>query len=209
LKEEDAQLDEILAKGSLGGPQYDRIFERVLERTATDKPAVSKAPRRWIAIPGAALAAGLAFWLVLAGFRGSGEFTPKGLPVAATGAIEIGCTPSGPRVCRLGETLVFTVNAAIAPGYLGAYAERLGDPSGERIWYFPNSAGSSPVIPRGEGTVVVLDGIQIGNEHSPGDYRVTAWIATRPIQRSEIGNLEAADVFVSRSILDVKIVHQR
>ena len=29
MKDEDARLDEILAGGTLGGPHYDEIFERV------------------------------------------------------------------------------------------------------------------------------------------------------------------------------------
>jgi hypothetical protein len=192
----------------LGGPQYDRILDRVLERTAIERPARAKARIRWIVLPGAALAAGFAAWIVFIGFRSGGEFTQKGRTAAAAGAIDIGCSPSGPRVCRVGETLVFTVNAALAPGYLGAYAERLGDPLAGRIWYFPNAAGSSPVVARGEGTIVLRDGIQIGSEHSPGDYRVTAWIANRPLQRSEIDNVDT-DLLVGRAVLDLKIVDHR
>lgn len=184
MKKEDVLLDEILAKGSLGGPVRDQILQRVLDRNAPPPRRRASRLAAWIAIPSVAV---FAAWIVFARPTGRREFAAKDVATATLGAVDAGCAPSGPRVCRTGETLVFTVNSAVASGYLGAYAERIGDPTRERIWYFPNRTGSSPVVDRGTGTIAVRDGIMIGAEHLPGSYRITAWISDRPIERSQIG----------------------
>jgi len=201
LNKEDAQLDEILAKGSLGGPEYDRILQRVLDRTAPSPRQRSFRLLGWLAVPAVAAAAG---WLMFAGTSHPPEFTVKSGAGTAAGAIDAACSPSGPRVCRYGEALVFTVNAAIASGYLGAYAERVGDPAAARIWYFPAGGRSAPAVEAGTGTVAVPDAIQIGSEHEAGLYRVTAWISAQPIDQSQIGPA-GPKVFVSRSDLELKI----
>jgi len=54
-------------------------------------------------------------------------------------------------------------------------------------------------------TVVVPQGVQIGPEHRPGIYRVTAWIASRPLTRPELD--DAPDGLVrSRSQFELRIV---
>lgn len=185
MKDEDARLDEVLAGGTLGGPHYDEIFERVLARSASqEKPA---RPRKlWWLVAAAVVPAG-AVWLVLARPKAPAP-TPKG-GAGAPGAIEIGCGPSGGHVCHPGDTLMFSVNAAVASGYLGAYAERVGDPAPERIWYFPDPTGRSPQVASGPGTIVLPQGIRIGLEHRPGRYRVIAWITEREPTRAADGGL--------------------
>jgi len=211
VKPDDDKIDRLLARGNLAGPEYDRIFERVLARTETVTPVPA---RRWLAwglVPGAAVATGLAAWLLLVRPSGVGGkepgaagFATRGLVGAGGGALEIGCTPSGSRVCRAGDTIMFQVNAAVISGYLGAYAERLDDPAHERIWYF-TGAQANPVIVPASGTVVVPQGIRIGPEHRPGRYRVTAWIASRPLARAELDVAEAGAVR-DRSTFDLEVV---
>lgn len=188
MKDEDARLDEILAGGTLGGPHYDEIFERVLARSAPqEKPA--RLRKLWW-LMAAALVPAAAVWLVLVRPKVPAP-TPKGVAGAALGAIEIGCGPSGGHVCHPGDTLMFSVNAAVVSGYLGAYAERVGDPAPERIWYFPDPTGRSPQVASGSGTIVLPQGIRIGLEHRPGRYRVIAWITARVPTRAAEGDLTA------------------
>ncbi len=188
MKDEDARLDEALAGGTLGGPHYDEIFERILARTASAE--VRSRPRwsRWGLFATAALVPAAAAWLVVARPHVSAP-TPKGAD-GVNGAIEVGCGAGG-RVCRQGDTLMFAVNAATATGYLGAYAERIGDAVPERIWYFPAANGQAPMVSAAQGTIVLPEGIQIGPEHAPGRYRVTAWLAEQPPTRAP---LDAQDV---------------
>lgn len=180
MNRDDAETDRLLARGDLGGPRYDEILQRVLERTAP--PAAARTwSRRRLLIPLTALVAGFAAWVVFVG-PDRDHFTPKG--DRDSDAIAVGCRFPGGE-CRPGEKLVFTVNGALTHGYLGAYAERVDDPSHHRIWYFPTAAGTSPLVAPGSGTQVVPQGIEISQDHPPGRYRVNAWISSRPLDRLE------------------------
>ena len=110
MKPDDDKIDRLLARGNLAGPEYDRIFERVLARTETVTPVPA---RRWLAwglVPGAAVATGLAAWLLLVRPSGVGGkepgaagFATRGLVGAGGGALEIGCSreaPPAPGDCR-------------------------------------------------------------------------------------------------------------
>jgi hypothetical protein len=202
LKKQDARVDELLAGGTLGGPHYDEILKRVLAATTPPPRPLWKRVLRWVAIPGAVLVPAAAAWLVLVR-PGVPSITPKGSP--GTAAVQIGCGTSGGPVCRAGDTLMFSVNAAIVSGYLGAYAERAGDPARERIWYFPTSSGAAPLIRSAGGTIVLPEGVRIGPEHRPGTYRVTTWIADRPLKRAEIQAGEDGAPF-GRSTTDLQVL---
>jgi hypothetical protein len=202
VKKEDARLDQLLSRGSLGGPQYDEIFERVMERSGATAPARRRFWRwSWVA----AVALAPAVVLLLVHRSGDQALRSKGPPGQAIAAVDISCGPSAARACRAGDVLMFTVNAAVASGYLGAFAERLDDPTHERIWYFSEATTGPPLVRPGAGTVVVPRGIRIGPEHRPGRYRVTAWIASQPLDRGQI-DVAAPDVIRSRSTLDFEVV---
>jgi hypothetical protein len=202
VKKEGARLDQLLSKGSLGGPQYDDIFERVMERTGAPAPARRRF-RRWIWVAAVALAPAVV--LLFVHRSGDQALRSKGPLGQASAAVDISCGPSAARACRAGDVLMFTVNAAVASGYLGAFAERLDDPTPERIWYFSETTARSPFVQPGVGTVVVPRGIRIGPEHHPGRYRVTAWIASQPLDRGQI-DVASPDVIRSRSTLDFEVV---
>jgi len=197
------ELDEILARGTLGRPRHDEILRRVLRRT---EPPLQRWKRRGLMSVGA-LGAALGVWALLLRPH-EGTFTARGLDQAGTasGAIEIGCGPTGQRFCREGSTLMFQVNSAVVSGYLGAYAESLTDPARPRIWYFPTSTGSpSPQVVAGDRTIVLGQGIKIGPEHAPGRYRVTVWMSTRPVQRTDIDGAEPGLVR-DRTTLDLEVM---
>jgi len=199
VKDQDARLDEALAGGTLGGPHYDEIFERVLARSAPKEVAARRRTRWWL------LAAALvpaAVGLVLIRPKVA-PLTPKG-PAGAYGVIEIGCGTSGRHVCHPGDTLMFSVNAAVVSGYLGAYAERVGDPVPQRIWYFPDPTGGTPVVAAGPKTIVLPEGIRIGAEHTPGRYRVTAWVAERPPTRAGAGDIPGSGA-LARDAFEIEV----
>jgi hypothetical protein len=206
LSADDEKLDELLAGGLLGGPQYDRILDRVMARSDARPPRRTTVLLRWAVAPGFAAATAVAVaWLVIAR-PARDPFTPKGTAAGvASGVLEMGCGPSGRHVCRMGDTLMFAVNAALASGVLGAYAERVDDPAHDRIWYFPATTAAAPAVAPGKGTVVVPEGIRIGPEHRPGRYRVIAWIASRSLGRAEVDAPASAGLYRSRAILELEV----
>lgn len=209
-------MDELLARDSLGGPQYDDILEKVLARTEALEPqrAASKrhrSPRRWTLAFGALAASATAAWLVVPAMHGgAGHFATKGGDTKGgnaqpSGVFEIGCGPSARPTCRVGDTLMVSVNAAVAWGQVGAYAERADDPEHSRIWYFPSPAGGVPLVAHGAGTVVLPEGIKVGPEHQPGSYRVTLWLSSRPVDRDPV-DFGDADIVRSHATLMLEIL---
>jgi hypothetical protein len=135
-------------------------------------------------------------------------FTERGAESGVVaGSVQLACGSSGGRVCRAGDTLMFMVNSAATSGYFGAYAEpadRRGL-SGERIWYFPTASGATqPRVERGSGTVVLPRGIKVGAEHHAGRYRVTVWLSTRPLRRSEV-DTAGPETILGRSTIDFSV----
>jgi hypothetical protein len=199
--EEDQHIDRLLTGGYLSGQEYDAIEQRVLQSVA---PASGRKFIRRLA-PGAiatvSLAALVALWA-----RAPSHFPAMGAETtAAVGVLDISCERTLDHQCRAGDTLVFLVNSAVASGYLGAYAERVSDPSGNRIWYFPNRNGTSPHVDAGGGTMVLRDGVRIGAEHPPGVYRLTVWLSVRPLARTEIDGADAR-LLVARSTLMAEVL---
>jgi hypothetical protein len=189
-KDDDLELDQLLAGGRLSGGQYDEISRRVLARVA---PARA---RRWWPLWGgiAVSASALGAWLLLS--RGSLPLAPgelervrEGAGFVAKGAAEsnpigfdLGCDNAA-RTCRVGDTLLLSLASAASAGYVGAYAERSDAPPGERIWYFPDAAGAAPRVEAASGRVVLSRGVRLGPPHAPGRYRVTLWLSAAPPQR--------------------------
>ena len=195
---DELELDRLLARGNLGGPSYDAIFERVLSGSRPPKLNRSRRALRVLALPVAAAAA-FALWLTLAPRE---RFTARGSTSIDSG-LELGCGAPG-RACEVGDTLIFSVNAAVTSGYLGAYAVRSDDPRQERIWYFPSLGAAAPRVPPGAGTVTLPDGIRIGREHAPGHYRVEIWLSAQPFQRADAEQALASAT--SRKRLELEIL---
>lgn len=185
----DAELNQLLARGRLSGSEYDRIEESVLARVRPERKR-----RSWLFLaPAAAAASLLGVWLFGQSARDPGTFTPKGGDSARV-ALDVGCEGPEPHVCRLGQTLMFTVGAGDRRGYLAAYAERVGAPPSERIWYFPVPSGTQPRIEPISKTRVLGEGIRLGPPHVPGRYRVHVWISETPVERAEASSVPHAEL---------------
>jgi hypothetical protein len=199
VKDDDPKLDQLLGGGYLGGPAYDRVLKRVLGQTAPTR--LWQRPSWRLASLSVAAAVSFGAWL-LVGKPGGAHFTPKG-SLATGGSIEIGCAATGARSCRMGDTLLFTVNSGVSSGYLNAYAECDRDPEHKRIWYFPSAAGHAPFIAPGVGTVALEEGVKIGTEHAMGHCRVTVWLSSRLLRRDDIERESSRES--RRSTLDLDL----
>jgi hypothetical protein len=172
---DDLDLERLLARGSLGGPTYDRIESNVMRRVSPQSQR-SRSVRRWAALlPAAAALAGVALYLGASSRTAidSAGFTAKGSEASLTGAVELSC--SGEPSCRKGDTLVFIVNSSIVGGYLNARARRIRPESTARIQLFPSEKGESPRLEAAAGTTVVPQGIRLGDAFSSGVYLVDVW----------------------------------
>jgi hypothetical protein len=200
VKPKDIELDQLLARGRLSGRQYDALERNILS-------AVAPARRRWpwphasstVLISSAALSAAglvLGVWLMFGktldqqpgtlphdSATGDG-FRAKGAAVGPVAGFELGCPGREPGVCRLGDTLLFSLNAGTPAGHVLAYAEREGEP-GTRIWYFPAANGATPRVEARAGSQVLAEGVRLGPPHTAGKYRVWLWVSEAPLTRAQ------------------------
>lgn len=168
----DEELERLLANDRLSGRAYDQIEERVM-RTVLARAPAARSSRIWIAVlPAVAALGGLALYFGIAsGERSAADgFTAKGVDSPLAGAVELRCSTE--RACRVGDTLLFLVDTDVAHGYLNASAQRIEPASTERIRFFPSQSGRSPHVPAAGGTVVVEQGVRLGESLGPGLYRV-------------------------------------
>jgi hypothetical protein len=188
----DNELDRLLARGRLSGPDRDRILDRVLQNVGTE-PA--RRPRGWlVAIASAAAAAIVAVvvWVALQpGDRDEGFRTKGG---GAGVAVEIGCR-HGEDIrrdrCARGDRLLVQVDGLGQEAYLAAWAD---GPDGRRVWYFPEDDGVMPRVVPGGGPVLVDRSVGIGDEHAPGNYQITVLILAEKAGREELLDAEPMTV---------------
>ena len=188
----DSELDQLLARGRLSGGQYDAIEARVLEGVRPERR------KRWwfVLTPVTAAVSLVGAWLLVRPATAPGEFTAKG-GAAVQAAIDVGCEGATPHVCRLGQTLMFSVGANTERGYLGAYAERAGAPASPRIWYFPARGGAAPLVEPATEMRVLGEGVRLGAPHAPGKYKVRVWLNETPVDRDDgeaIRRAKAAEI---------------
>ncbi len=192
----DDELDSMLAKGALSGPERDRVFEQVWQRV---RPAASHARGRLVA--GGLLllvAAAGAVLTVTARTRSNEAFLARGRS-AADAPVDVVCTGGTLRACPHGSRLLFRSDRA---GFLAAYAQPLN--GGERIWYF-SAGGEVPFV----GSPAVSDrpaerAVVIGPEHTAGAYDLHVLIGSRPLSIAEALDPRASSVVASEVVrLDV------
>lgn len=197
---DEEDIDRLLARGYLSGSQYDEIEERVLGGPATSVQRVRLRRIVPAALAFAGLAAAVAFWP-----RAPSEFTAKGNLAGDVGMVDVSCGRPSPHECRIGDTMIFTVNSALASGYLAAYAVRVGAAEPERIWYFPATDEAGPKIAPGSGTIVLPQGVRVGPEHTVGRYAVTLRLSKTPLARAAVERADRSD-FVVHSLVSIEVL---
>jgi hypothetical protein len=176
----DRQIDALLARGDLSGPESDRILETVLARRA-HRPLW----RRLLAPVGGLTLATAAALLLVAGPFGRGntpEFAARGTGVG-TDDLDVACDGGTRSACPRGSTLLFVAREGAAAGYLAAWAEPIG--GGDRIWYF-SAEGEAPRIAPTTGTQPLSRGVLIGPEHATGEYRIHLVLSAAPLRKAEL-----------------------
>jgi hypothetical protein len=177
----DRQLDSLLARGDLSGPESDRILETVLARRAR-RPLWR---RLLIPVGGLTLATVASLLFVVGPLRdaGSSGFAARG---GGTGPddLDVACLNGSRSSCPKGATLLFAARAGAPSGYLAAWAEPVG--GGERIWYFSADGESPRIAAASTGAQPLTRGVRIGPEHAPGEYRVHLVLSAAPLRKTEL-----------------------
>jgi hypothetical protein len=187
MDREPDDLDALLARGRLGGPERERIAKRVVGETARKR-------RVWPALVAgtSALAAAAALLLVLGG--PSDGLRPKGSEASA--ALDVVCTIGDLHRCPRGGTLAFSIEGATEPTFVHAWAEQAGH---ERVWYFAggDAVRTDPqrrVLERG----VVVDA-------DPGMLRVHVVVARKQLSRETLLRPEANAEVVHAAIVEIEV----
>jgi hypothetical protein len=172
----DRELDALLGRGRLSGPEKDRIWEGIEARLGPRRRlgATLLRPVASLALAACVLATGV--WAL---GPGRDPLPGRGLAEASPLRLEAAC--SGP--CRPGAQLLFRGEGVDRPLYVAAYAVRA---DGTRIWYFPDDAGVQPRLLPGEGPVLLSHGALLGPEHTPGTYTLHVSLSVEPRSRDEV-----------------------
>jgi hypothetical protein len=175
----DDDLDHLLARGKLSGAIRDRIVEGVLRKQASPPWW-----RRWA----------LVWWLppvtaavvLFAVVPRNGGFSARGSGSAGATSplLEVSCRDGEPARCPQGSALVFRISGAEHGGYLAVYAEPIGA-AGERVWYFPESDGSSPEVEAQVEPQILSRAVRLGGAQPPGTYEVHLVLGSQPLDREE------------------------
>jgi hypothetical protein len=191
-------LDRLLARGRLSGPQRDRVLEKVLAKTS--RPRGLRLKHVALAAPLAAVAA----VLILVGVRQRehADFSVKG---GGGSVVEASCSNGPLSACPVGSTLVFRFDGLSAPAYVQAYATPSSPSEGERVWYFPTSSVPAPQLAAEASSELLQKAVVIGAEHSARDYRITIVLSAQPLTRDELLRQQGTHVF-QREILQLGVV---
>lgn len=195
------QLDRLLADGGVSGPEADAILDRVLATVAREEPRRSSRVIYWV---GAGLAAAAAAFVVLSPRAlPAGELTARGTGAAGP-TLQVSCSAGELGACPLAATLVFSIAGDQSTGFLSAYAEPSAE-GGERVWYFSQESESPSLADVEDGTRVFGRGVKLSGTHRPGQYRVRAFVSTRPLGQSEMLAGPPQRVLLSRADIDLRV----
>jgi hypothetical protein len=192
-------LDGLLARGRLSGPQRDRILERVLAKTKPSRRFRLK--HVFLAAPVAAAAA--ASILLVSQFWNRADFSPKG---GAASVIEVTCSEGPLSACPIGSTLVFRFDEVSTPAYVQAYATPSSSGEGERVWYFPTSSVPAPQLTAKTSSELLRKAVVVGPEHSASAYQITVALSAEPLARDDL--LRGGSQVLHRETIQLGVVHR-
>jgi hypothetical protein len=194
MKIPDERIEELLARGRLGGP----IRERVLERALRDANIVrsrwyARSPFVWT-LPALGTAAVAMFAVMLRPLPDA--MRAKG-GAGAGPVVSVECNGADPSRCAQDDTLLFRIEGAAGQAYLAAYADP--DTGGERIWFFPLADGTSPVILAQQEPQVLHQGVKVRSLPS-GRYQIHAVLSRRPLSKLEALSVPDGELVAARNL---------
>jgi hypothetical protein len=176
----------------LSRPEKEAIFDAVVD--ALDRPAPQATRARWFAL-GIAVALALVLAFVL---RPGQHVVPDegGRPSVHEALVERGVGDAGPqltllcgdrplaRACPPGTELGFEVAALGEHRHVAMFATR---PDGAVIWYMPAAVdASTQALASDDDVVLVPHRVELGPEHVPGRYEITAVFSAQPLTREDV-----------------------
>ena len=196
----DSELDALLARGALSGPERERLLENVLDHVGSPRRGLGAKTAFAILLPAAAAAV---VWFGGSRWRAKpqesdGAYEARGA-AAQTVKVDAACTGGPLLACPRGSRLVFRGWPNARPSYLAAFADPSG--GGERIWYF-SSEGESPRL----GPETVDRAVVVGSEHTAARYSIHVVVSTRPLSRSEITASPPNASVIASETMDLGIV---
>jgi hypothetical protein len=197
-------LDQLLARGRLSGPQRDRVLDKVLVKTAL--------PRRLrfkhVVLAAPLVGAAAALILLPKAFSTAGEgpeFSGKG---SGGSRIEATCSGGPLSACPAGSTLVFRFDGVSRAAYVHAYATPLPPSAGERVWYFPTKGMAPPQLSGTAPSEVLRKVVIVGPEHAASAYEITVVQSAEPLTREQVLMLRPGDGPTGHSeVLQLGVVH--
>lgn len=179
----------------LSRPEKEELLEAILAEV--EPAARTESARSWwgvLGALGAAAGAAAVLWVSPvdpdAGFAARGAGQGPQLTVVCAGTTVAGR-------CNVGGALMFELADAKRFSHAALFAFR---EDGTALWYAPAHAqGASVAIEHDGGLVLLPTKVELGADHPPGRYTVTAVLSQRPLGRDEIRAL------YERSLGDARI----
>jgi hypothetical protein len=186
MSKDQERLERLLARGRLGGPGRERIFERALRTAGVDGGRARGLAWRWrwpIRLAPVALGVAAAVLLLRPvdqdGFRakGGGADTPQ---------VEAVCTAPAAGACSQKGKLAIRVQALPADAFLIGYVTPAGaDVPEVRRWFSPASEDEgAPRVEAGEAPRILPRGVPL-DAFAPGRYDVHLRLVARPVTRAD------------------------
>ncbi len=119
--------------------------------------------------------------------RKMGTFTPRG--TASVGGVTLICTGTqNPGMCHRSDTMTFRVTPSGTRQYFSAFSRH--QKSGAVVWYFPATENERSLRLSSSGDTILLEeGITIGEEHAPGTYELISIFSDNPLSAADIRGL--------------------
>ncbi len=193
-------LDGLLARGRLSGPQRDRILERVLEKTDSSR----RFRLKHVLLAAPLVAAAAALILVVPKLRDRAEFSAKG---RGGSLVEATCSEGPLSACPIGSTLFFRFDGLSEPAYVQAFATPSSPGEGERVWYFPTSSVPAPRLAANAASELLQKAVVVGPEHSANAYQITVVLSAQPLTRDDLLR-EGQSLALHRETMKLGVVHR-
>jgi len=187
VKNDDDEIDRLLAFGRTSAPEQERMLERLARRS----------PKRAIRAGWAVAACAVLAWAAARFFSAApSDFVARG-GIGAPPVIEVTCSPR----CAAGARLLFSVSYLRQPASFAAYAVAA---NGERVWFFPEDDGSLPELAASIDKQVVPRAIVL-TARDEGRLSVRALVLSTPATRALISAGVPRDQVLAEHTTEIEV----